>query len=92
MFQIWWWVHLVFILNLYVTANVWIYWDTKKNFTELHQIPSWLKMRRSEVCPAPDQHVTGGDLFTRSNFARGAVTESISVIDLEQNNQQLSSL
>ena len=85
-FQIWWWVHLVFILNLYVTANVWIYWDTKKNFSELHQIPAWLVKRNPGV--GCDEEGKGGTFFIRRNAK--FVTEDISVIDMENMNQDIS--
>ena len=87
-FQIWWLVHLLFITNLYVTANVWIYWDTKKNFTELHQIPTWLMMESPEP-EVEGQEVRGGDLFVRSNKPGRVESESISVIDLEENTRDL---
>ena len=50
-FKIWWTFHLIFLLNTYVVTNVWIYWDTKENFSELHQLPEWMLRRNSRVQP-----------------------------------------
>merc|ERR1711964_74510 len=34
-FKIWWSFHLFFLINIYITANLYIYFDSKENFPEL---------------------------------------------------------
>ena len=82
-FKIWWTFHLIFLLNLMVVSNVWIYWDTRNNFNDLHQLPPW--MVRNDNRTQPDNQL---QLFTKRATTRETPddTETIEgpyIIDME---------
>ena len=73
-FKIWWTFHLIFLLNMYVVTNVWIFWDTKQNFSELHQLPSWLVRSGSRVEQEPGAGAGAGAGAGERLFTRRAKT------------------
>ena len=84
-FKIWWTFHLIFLLNLMVVSNVWIYRDTLNNFKELHQLPSWLV--RTETRREPGNQLK---LFTKrpkpplsQTSHRNETIEGPYIIDIE---------
>ena len=63
-FKIWWSFHLVFLVNIYLTANLYIYLDASRNFPELGslRLPRLLS-RLAHPSRAEDSHQTRQEFF-----------------------------
>ena len=53
-FTIWWIFHLVFLLNVYICANLYMYFDSKKNLMELTDL-SLVQHKLNTVLPMPSK-------------------------------------
>ena len=63
-FKIWWSFHLVFLVNIYLTANLYIYLDASRNFPELGslRLPGLLS-RLAHPSRSEDSHQTRQEFF-----------------------------
>ena len=69
-FKIWWSFHLFFLINIYITANLYIYFDSKENFPELGSFNiSFIKIYNI-VSPLSQTNTTNPEMVATINPAQ----------------------